>query len=258
LFLSCHTLVSMDETIHKKKCIWGDGCLVRLSDQEHEDAYIHTISDIQKCPIEGCPLYQKAYDYVVGRPGTPFTLEIREAQKHAALHYHPPIRSRTVAKVRPKSKDRRHTDGRIEIPKKLSVPKLHLESIPPSIPQQTLSKSRTATQSAPERKMKTSSPPRLSGSLTPEKANSDPTRKYLAPQAITISPKRRATSFSYSQLDTLSRDVALIKTDLEKTMDVLKIELRDLRKDVTIIKEILVSAVEAEEKKMGNGVKTKH
>lgn len=211
------------------QCLWGDGCLLRLTDQRHAETYSHTISLIKKCPIEDCPLYQKAYDFVIGPP-IPVTPEIKEAQKHASLHYHPPARSRSVVRTRPPSSTqipkethvRRSSDNS-------SIPKLNLglistqESEPSSNPQ---------PRSAPEKKSEPISP------FIPAhiKSSSDPSRKH-----IMVSPKKRSSSLNGGKFDEITKELEIIKNRISQSNASFNWALADIQKDISIIKEILLT-----------------
>jgi hypothetical protein len=226
--------ISMDKYVDQKlpKCIWGDGCLLRLSDQKHAEMYEHTTSDIPRCPLEGCSMYQKAYDFVIG-PASELTPEIKKAQQHTALHYHPPIRSVSVVKERlPEKHDRRHSDTSKKQAK--SVPKLNLKTIS-SPPEKESS-------SAPEIRAVLPIPSLLNSGI---KSNSDPSRRMiLTPQTITVSPKRRLSSSSAS--DPISKGLEELREDVKSntlSMNFLRTEIKELRQDFTIIKEILINTI---------------
>lgn len=224
------------------RCLWGDGCLLRLSDQKHAESYTHTTSPIKKCPIEDCPLYQKAYDFVIGPPIKP-TPEIKKAQQHAALHYHPPIRSRSVARTRPKSnqKHKRHSlDPKSSMPSpgaspSLSVPKLNLDDI-----------SRLSPSRAPQI---INSAPDLKSEFSPihpirPKSSSDPSRPpNISPKTITVSPKKRSSSINSGRLDSIAAELEELKSDVAKDRASANIVLKGIQQDVTFIKELLLNAM---------------
>lgn len=86
----------------KMKCLYGDGCLIRLTDNSHEDKYIHAESYMPRCSEEDCPIYRKVYDFIIGEQKVK-TPEIKAAERHVASYYHPPIRSRSVTRSRPRA-----------------------------------------------------------------------------------------------------------------------------------------------------------
>lgn len=103
----------------KMKCLYGDGCLVRLTDNAHEDKYIHAESYMPKCSEEDCPLYRKVYEFIIGdqKIRTP---EIKAAERHVASYYHPPIRSRSTTRTRSRA---------VSYYRKAEVPPLDLRSM---------------------------------------------------------------------------------------------------------------------------------
>jgi len=215
------------------QCLWGDGCLSRLNNQNHAEAYSHTDSPLKKCPIEECPLYHKAHNYIVGPP-TVLTSEIRDAQKHSAVYYHPPVRSWSVLKTRPRPVvDINHSK------KHKTVPKLDLGIIPkPHLPAEIASDA----QSAPERKQEISHTP----SQPMVVPNTDPTRKtHLSPHAIIVTPKRRSSSVNNNQIDSIVKELSSLKNRFSTSLDGLRQDLEFIKKDITSIKEILLSAVDA-------------
>lgn len=196
------------------ECIWGDGCLLRLTDGEHDENYVHTVSKIKKCPHDPCPLYQRAYDFVVGSNTSP-SKEDKEAHLHASQYYHPPPRSKSVFRERPDTRRRSSSDHRSS-----NVPKLDLEA------------------------MKSSQ--HISSSL-PSQIKSAPTtysfysHQRPKPEAskITITPKKRSSSVSSVQLDMIQRDIEDMKTSsLQTNVEVLSM-LRKIQKDVEYIKSVL-------------------
>lgn len=218
-----------DDPDRRPKCLWGDGCLLRLSDQTHAETYAHTTSIIRRCATEDCPLYQKAYDYIVGPQG-PLTPEIKKAQQHVALHYHPPIRSRSVARTRPRSTsiakyrhrslDRDSIFGSVH---KNTVPKLNLDEIPHSpIPKET-------SESAPNMRYGNTDSP------THPRTTSEPSRKMLP--AIKISPKRRSTNDI--KLDSISIDLEELKTKVSQNQESVGEILKNIHQDVVMIKNLI-------------------
>jgi hypothetical protein len=258
----------MDDVERKllPKCIWGDGCLLRLSDQRHADTYAHTTSMIPECPIEECPLYQIAYDFVVGqrKERTP---EISKAQQHAALHYHRPLRSQSVIKERlpePQKARRRSTSE-----KELYAPPRHVRKSSdldgtkrstPIIPKLDLSMAITSPGS-PMMKESHKFEVKSAPSLRPEpdsdrpslisshaKSSSDPARKtapsQTSPKNIALTPKRRSSSIGNAQLDVISKELDDLRDDVKhtnKSFDDLKGEISSLRQDVREIKELLLA-----------------
>lgn len=82
---------SMDATpfYTKPACIFGDGCLARLTDDFHDQNYIHSKSILSVCPNEPrCALYQTARSFIIN--GGEKTKDVRSAQSHASQYYHKP------------------------------------------------------------------------------------------------------------------------------------------------------------------------
>ena len=218
------------EFAHKgPKCMWGDGCLLRLSDQHHDDSYIHTTSPIVKCALNPCHLYQKAYDFVVG-PTTELTKEIKEAQLHSALHYHPPIRSKSVFRERPSPNSRRSSDQKAT----KTVPKLDLDTL--SSPQTKSSTSPQVIKSAP-----------VAGSTfshVKPKSSSVPARSISPIKAILISPKKRSSSVSGSKIDLISKEIDEMKAFTTQNNSEIRSLIGGIQKDIAFIKEMLLKEKE--------------
>lgn len=87
-----------------KFCIYGDGCLNKLYNEKHAQEYSHVKSFLPGCPAGAgtCPLYTLAYNYVVGDKVYPEE-ELKEANLHCSLFYHPPIRKSQPVKKRSRS-----------------------------------------------------------------------------------------------------------------------------------------------------------
>jgi len=223
------------------KCMYGDGCLVRLTDQKHDDVYLHSESALPKCGISECPLYKKAHDFIIGEQRH-LTSDIKEAQKHAALHYHSPIRSKTVSRTRPRAISHLRTvsEKSKETDRYLSVPKLDLESI--STPGSPISKFSAGSQNITS-KSNSPIPINPSKSVFGEsrsqgKSSSDPNRVILG-STIRVSPKRRS-SISGSQLDAVYKDFDQLKQDVFANVSSLRTELNEMHQDVRIIRNLLV------------------
>lgn len=192
-------------------CIFGDGCLLRLTDQKHDENYKHTTSLIKKCMVKDCPLYHKAYNFIVGDQ-TRLTQEIKDAQRHASLNYHAPIRSKGVLKTRPRASSHIYPLPKVTaIP--VIVPKLDLDILGPILPVHSQNLKRL------EEKHK-----------SPVRASSDPSRDTKP--RIFISPKR-----------TESRDYTIFKNKVAEDVSSLKTEIAGMRADLDIIKSILISKI---------------
>src|SRR5690349_19155688 len=83
------------------RCVFGDGCLLKLTDDVHNQHYVHDKSILQLCPDIGivsgvgtCAMYKIARDYVIN--GGEKTKEISVARDHCNRFYHPPIYSTPV------------------------------------------------------------------------------------------------------------------------------------------------------------------
>lgn len=82
-------------------CLFGDGCLLRLTDDNHNTKYMHTKSMMPRCfDNPECKRYALVRNYIVN--GGEYTSEIKLAQKHVAICYHSPIYS-PVRHIRPDS-----------------------------------------------------------------------------------------------------------------------------------------------------------
>ncbi len=85
-------------------CPFGDGCLIKLTDDNHNAEYIHTKSILPVCrnndPV--CKQYKLARDFILNGSGV-MTREIKAAQNHVALCYHRPIYGVTQPRKRSRS-----------------------------------------------------------------------------------------------------------------------------------------------------------
>lgn len=197
-------------------CIFGDGCLLRLTDQKHDERYKHTSSVIRGCPIKDCPLYHKAYNFIIGEQ-TRLTQEIKDAQRHSSLNYHPPIRSKGVIKTRPRASSHIYPPLKVSlIPP--SVPKLDLDNLSPS----------PVVNHRHSQNLK-----KLEDKYTsPIRASSDPARETNPKTRIFISPKRAE-----------SKDYMIFKNKIYEEIFSLKSEFSGMRADLDIIKNILISKI---------------
>lgn len=200
-------------------CILGDGCLLRLTDQKHDENYKHTTSAMPRCLLPDCPLYHKAYNFIIGDQTYP-TRDIKDAQRHSSLHYHPPIRSKGVFKSRPRAVSHIYPPKTQERP--TLVPKLDLDILdePPKVNDRH-------TQNLKKMEEKHKSPIR---------ASSDPSRDLKPKSRIFISPKRSE-----------NKDYTDFKNVILKDVVVLKEEIYGMKSDMIIIKNLLLELLKSEE-----------
>jgi hypothetical protein len=82
-----------------RTCIFGDGCIIRLNDERHENNYVHGRSNLPICPKNpACESYALAKDYILN--GGVMNNKIYKAQTHVALCYHSPINEAKTKQVR--------------------------------------------------------------------------------------------------------------------------------------------------------------
>jgi len=73
-------------------CIFGDGCLLKLTDDIHNIKYTHLRSLMPKCIDDpDCTKYLLARNFIMN--GGPYDKDIKIAQNHVSMYYHSPIYS---------------------------------------------------------------------------------------------------------------------------------------------------------------------
>jgi len=223
----------MNPVLLRRKCMYGDGCLVRISDPMHNTTYSHFLPapNLHKCIVPQCPLYKMVYDSII-TPGGELTHELKEAQKHVALRYHPPIegqRSPSVARERPRTL----TSGgrpraRSASVSPVVVPKLDLSGIivgsttvaangsSTNCSQLTVSHPVRRPASDNQRLVRSHSPAPSSSSSSPRSASS-----FIKNFTITPKTKMKNSISTHAEIEDLKKDVTELKSAMSEIKSLL-------------------------------------
>jgi len=95
-------------------CLYGEGCLQRLVDDDHNDEYVHSKSSLlPRCNSDpDCELYILARDHIMN--GGENTLQMLEAQEHVEITSHAPIH-RVPSNFATGVKDRKYRNRSISV-----------------------------------------------------------------------------------------------------------------------------------------------
>lgn len=172
-----------------------------------------------RCLLPDCPLYHKAYNFIIGDQTYP-TKDIKDAQRHSSLHYHPPIRSKGILKTRPRAVSHIYPPKIQERP--AVVPKLDLDNLDES---PKVNSRHAQNLKKMEEKYK-----------PPVRASSDPSRDLRPKSRIFISPKR-----------TENKEYVDFKNVILNDVMVLKQEIYGMKSDMIIIKNLLLELLKSDE-----------
>jgi len=119
---SDYNIHSVITKVDKPVCIFGDGCLIKLHNEEHSHNYDHAKRRfLPKCMQDPeCKYYRDVRGFIMNGGGY-VTKELKYAQNHVALCYHSPIYTNFISNHR----SRRSVSTNINpFLKKTEVPKL--------------------------------------------------------------------------------------------------------------------------------------